>query len=48
MLGGRGPTCESAVFVSDKATFKSLHKLVKVDMDKSSLPKRRIRGKFVH
>ena len=46
MLVGSGPTCESAVFVSGRAISRSLHKLVRVDMDRSSLHKKRIPEKF--
>lgn len=40
------PIFESVGFVYDKATSRSLHKLDKVDMDRFSSHKRRIRERF--
>jgi hypothetical protein len=46
MLAGSEPTYESAAFVSGRAISRSLHRLVRVDMDRSSLLRRKIPGKF--
>ena len=48
MLEENVPTCESDESVFARVISKSLHKLDKGDMDKSSSPKRKIPERCVH
>ncbi len=48
MLEESVPTCESVEFVFAKAISRFLHKLDKVDMDKSFSLRRRTLGRFAH